>query len=578
MAARALATAYVNIVPGTKAVEQYFKTGLSGQVGNAGAAAGQKFGGQFKSRFAGAIRGIAGPALAAFSAVGVANFFGEAVKGASDLNEQLAATKQVFGSGASAIEKFASGSAQALGQSKVQIFEAAKSFGIFGKAAGLTGDANAEFSTSLVTLATDLASFNNTSVDEALVALQAGLRGESEPLRRFGVLLDDATLRQQALAMGLIATTKQALTPQQRVLAANAVIFKQTATQQGDFARTSGGLANQTRILQASWADAQATLGQALIPTVTNFVTFLNTSVIPAVQQFFADFQAGKTPLNDIINGFTQLFSFIKDNWTWISTLGAAILGVYGAIKLVTIGLAIWNGLQKLWAIGQAIFLVMTGAQEAATIGAAAAEWGLNAALLANPIILIIALVIGLIAALIWFFTQTDLGKKVFEEFGNFLADVWNGIVAAFQFAFDFLVGLFKGYVNMWLTIIETFINFFINGINMLLGLVNGGLGFIGGIIGVDLKIGTIPQVKIPRLAKGGFVDKSTLANIGEAGPEVVTPLKDFERMMGLDKAGKDRPIMADGIGLIGWMREEARGQATIVFNKEIGKTSRGVR
>jgi hypothetical protein len=84
---------------------------------------------------------------------------------------------------------------------------------------------------------------------------------------------------------------------------------------------------------------------------------------------------------------------------------------------------------------------------------------------------------------------------------------------------------------------------------------------------------------KVPMLAEGGFVDRPTTAIIGEAGPEVVTPLRDFERMMGLTSTGNsDRPIYADGIGLLGWIREEAKGQATLVFNDELGKVTRGAR
>ena len=75
------------------------------------------------------------------------------------------------------------------------------------------------------------------------------MRGEAEPLRQYGVLLDDASLRQAALELGIISTTKNALTPQQKVLAAQALIYQQTGTAQGDFARTSDGLANKTRIL-----------------------------------------------------------------------------------------------------------------------------------------------------------------------------------------------------------------------------------------------------------------------------------------------------------------------------------------
>ena len=267
------------------------------------------------------------------SIAGATQFFKTAIDEASNLNEQGAAVGQVFGKGAEAIQKFAAGAAKSLGQSNVQILEASKSFGIFGKAAGLSDKQNAKFTKNLVQLATDLASFNNTSVDEAILALGAGLRGESEPLRRFGVLLDDATLRQQALAMGIIHTTKKALTPQQKILAANAVIFKQTKTQQGDFTRTSSGLANSQRILTAQFANMKATLGQALIPVMTKFVglasKFLDdlnnpntdagkmfkdikaavSNAFQDVKDFFAMFGDG-----DAMKGFTTVVSsLVKD-------------------------------------------------------------------------------------------------------------------------------------------------------------------------------------------------------------------------------------------------------------------------
>jgi hypothetical protein len=254
----------------------------------------------------------------------ITNALTESVQAASNLSEQTAAVGQVFGSSAASIQQFASGAATSLGQSTVQILEASKSFGIFGKAAGLSDEALAKFTTDFVTLATDLASFNNTSVDESLVALQAGLRGESEPLRRFGVLLNDATLRQEALSLGIIGTTKNALTPQQKILAAQSAIYKQTSLQQGDFARTSEGLANQQRILTASFDNAKATLGEALLPTFTKFVTYLNENVIPSVQTFLKDLNdpstgTGKTFLDikkaveETIGGVKQFFEFFGD-------------------------------------------------------------------------------------------------------------------------------------------------------------------------------------------------------------------------------------------------------------------------
>jgi phage-related protein len=599
MAERALATAYVNIVPGTKAVEQYLKSGLGEQAAGAGQQAGGKFGSSFKNRFSGVMRGFAAPLIGAVSVAGVSQFLTGAVQGASDLNEQLSATRTVFGDGSKIIEKFASGAADKLGQTRTQIFEASKSFGVFGKAAGLGEKDNAKFSTSLVSLATDLASFNNTSVDEALMALSAGLRGESEPLRRYGVLLSENTLKAQALKMGLINSTKEALSPQNKVLAANAAIFEQTKTQQGDFARTSDGLANQQRILSAAFADAQASLGEALLPTMTNFVSFLNTSVIPVVSQFFEDFKAGKTPLNDVLNSISAVFNFIKDNWTWISTLSVAIGTLVAGWKLYNGALLLWQNITK---IGIAI----------------QAAW--NVVMAANPIVLVIIAVTALVAALVWFFTQTKVGQQIWKAFtdfigtaikavgaffgqvwagivgyfkgqvklmsgiwngivrfftdtgkkiSNFFSGVWDGIADTFTGVFDFIANAFKGYVNTWIGLI----NWIIGGLNTIQMDVPDWVPMFGGQTwGINIP-------KVPMLAKGGFVDKPTTAIIGEAGPEVVTPLRDFERMMGLgEKSASDRPIYADGIGLLGWLREEAKGQATLVFNTEISSITRGAR
>ena len=98
-------------------------------------------------------------------------------------------------------------------------------------------------------LAADMASFGNVGVEETLTALQAGLRGEAEPLRRFGVLLDAATLKTKALQMGLVDNEKKALTPQAKALAAYEVILEQTLIQQDDFIRTSDGVAKQDAVL-----------------------------------------------------------------------------------------------------------------------------------------------------------------------------------------------------------------------------------------------------------------------------------------------------------------------------------------
>lgn len=200
---------------------------------------------------------------------------------ASNLNETVNKSQVIFGGASKALERFASKGSERLGQTQQQALDAAATFGIFGKAAGLTNRENGKFSKGLVKLATDMASFSNKSPQQAIDALGAGLRGETEPLRDFGVLLNESTLRQEALRQGLVKTTTQALTPQQRVLAAHAVILKQTKDAQGDFARTGDGFANVQRKVTAQVDNLKTKLGQGLLPIFAAGGRLLNEKVLP---------------------------------------------------------------------------------------------------------------------------------------------------------------------------------------------------------------------------------------------------------------------------------------------------------
>lgn len=258
-------------------------------------------------------------ALGGFSlAVGtVTSVLGPAIKAASNMEESLSKVNVVFGKGAREVEKFATGAVRNLGQSKQAVLEAAGVFGTFGKAAGLAGTDLATFSNDFTTLATDLASFNNTTPEEAVQAIGAALRGEAEPLRRYGVLLNDATLKQEAMTLG-IYDGKGALTAQQKILAAQSAIYKQTNDAQGDFMRTSDGLANSTRTLAATFENLKAKFGAAFIEqakTATANINFL-------AQQF----EKLPTPVKNSTNaveGFIQKVKGLENPVTsawWVLT------------------------------------------------------------------------------------------------------------------------------------------------------------------------------------------------------------------------------------------------------------------
>jgi hypothetical protein len=237
---------------------------------------------QTQTKFAGMSNGmkVAGAAIAAAAAgmgYAVGRFALDAISAASDLGESQSKVTAVFKDQADEVMAWAETSATAFGQSKQQALEAAGTYGNLFQAFGLTSDAAQEMSTRMVELAADLASFNNTSIDDAIEALRSGLSGETEPLKRFGIALNDARMKSEALALGIYDGVG-ALTAGQKAQAAYQVILNDTSIAQGDFARTSDGLANTQRILQAAVENAKAEIGTGLVNAIVDVVDVLGGS------------------------------------------------------------------------------------------------------------------------------------------------------------------------------------------------------------------------------------------------------------------------------------------------------------
>lgn len=214
-------------------------------------------------------------AAGAAAGAGAIAILQKSITQASNLNEQLSKSRQIFGDASRDVEEWARTTSSSFGISNAAALEATGTFGNLFRVVGLVPRQAADMSRALVELSADLASFNNADPSEVLIALRSGLIGEAEPLRRFGVLLSEARVQERALADTGKENIK-ALTNQEKTLARYEIILHDTAAAQGDFERTSEGLANQQRILNAQIADLEANLGRALIPTLTDLVSTLN--------------------------------------------------------------------------------------------------------------------------------------------------------------------------------------------------------------------------------------------------------------------------------------------------------------
>lgn len=228
-----------------------------------------KLGGAMKFGAAGV---VAGAAVAGTAIAGLGVKF---IDTASDIEESLTKNQVLFGNYAKDVQKFAETSATSFGISKQQALEYTGTFGNLARAIGISQKDSAGIAVDLTKQAADMASFNNTTIEEALDSLRSGLVGETEPLRKYGVTLTAAKVEAQAMAMGL-KDGKKPLDDQAKAHATLALITKQTAAAQGDFARTSDGLANQQRILKARLSDAGAELGEKLLPVALKVARGLN--------------------------------------------------------------------------------------------------------------------------------------------------------------------------------------------------------------------------------------------------------------------------------------------------------------
>ena len=455
--------------------------------------------------------------------------FGLATKAASDLEEAANKNAVVFGKQASRIQAFADTAASALGQSKQQALEATGTFGNLFTSMGMGKKPAADMSIELVKLASDLASFNNIAPEVALEKLRAGLVGEVEPLRSLGVNLSAASVEAEAFRMGLVkadvdmvkvqsaqaslataqerltsvmkdgnataaqrqaaqaavaraeqgiekamAGSKVELTAAQKSQAAYSLIMQQTTNAQGDFARTSDGLANSTRIAKAELTDAAASLGTHLIPMATKGAQMLSGlakrfgDMGPGTQKLIIGAglaAAAMGPLLSVGGRFVSMsgkmlkaagnigIAFGENAKTaprYARAIAATTRAVGSFAKTVAQGIVTLARQAAAFAVAAAKTVAHTAAtiaSRAAAIAAnvatkawAAGQWLLNAALSANPIGLVIAAIAALVAGIV-------IAYKKSETFRNIVNKAWAAIKTAAVAVFGFLANYIKAWV-----------------------------------------------------------------------------------------------------------------------------------
>jgi hypothetical protein len=227
-----------------------------------------------------------------------------AVTDASDLQETISKNKVIFGNSAKDIETWADSAAKNMGQSKKDAIDAATSFAMFGKTAGMSGTDVVDFSKKFTNLATDMGSFFNTKPEDAVFAIGAAFRGEMEPIRKYNVVIDDAAIKATLLKDNLYDGSG-ALTAQQKILGVQKLIWEKTNDAQGDYLKTSDGLANQTKTLNAQLEDLSAEMGGKLLPVAEDLATIFGKVLTVATED-------SSKETNKLVDAFGFLFKHVS--------------------------------------------------------------------------------------------------------------------------------------------------------------------------------------------------------------------------------------------------------------------------
>ena len=200
---------------------------------------------------------------------------GSAIKMAASMEESLNKVDVSFGNSAREVREFAKTALDSFGIAESSALDMTALFGDMATGMGVSQSEAADLSIELVSLAGDLASFKDINIEEITTALSGVFTGETESLKRLGVVMTEVNLEQFRMQQGILRTVKE-MTQQEKILLRTQYLLEVTKNAQGDFARTSDSAANQMRKFTETLKMVGADLGNIMLPAFTRIITKVN--------------------------------------------------------------------------------------------------------------------------------------------------------------------------------------------------------------------------------------------------------------------------------------------------------------
>ena len=212
------------------------------------------------------------------------------IKLASDAEESGSKFNAVFKEQSDEVRSWAETYSESVNRSSLQTIQFLSTIQDTLVPLGFAREAAAEMSKSVVTLSNDLASFNNLPTEQVVRDIQSALVGNTETLRKYGVVASQDAIIQEALNSGLIENKNQ-LDANTKAQAIYNLVVQGTADAQGDALRTSGSFANQMRGLEAAFVDLGVEVGETLLPALSDMVGLITdiikgiTGIVAAIRE-----------------------------------------------------------------------------------------------------------------------------------------------------------------------------------------------------------------------------------------------------------------------------------------------------
>lgn len=223
--------------------------------------------------------------------------------------------ESVFGSSTNEMQSWINDVNNVLGVSITQLQRETAYIYSMANAMGLGETNSTKLSKGIAGLSEDLSHFYNVSSDVAYGKLQSALVGNTEGLKAWGIILDDATLKQVAYSKG-IAQVGTELTQQQKVMARYEAILLQTKSAQGSAVRELSGLTSQVTMLKNNFAQLGTTIGGALVGPLAKALSYAN-AVVKAINIVISELFGVKQEANSTsssVGGISTGFEEATDN------------------------------------------------------------------------------------------------------------------------------------------------------------------------------------------------------------------------------------------------------------------------